>query len=285
MNNKKLNLIIKISAMFLILSSAVFIIKAPQSDQIKTDTRKIIVLDAGHGKSSLAMSDEEKEEAGYEYNAETGNWGEWRHYKDGTFGEDCHAADCTKLSPAGGSCWYSMGYGDRDTEPEINLNNALAAKAYLERLGYEVRMTRTTNDENPSMNKRVSYCFHDNDTSAAPDASAYICIHSNAGGGHGTSYISLAGQYRQDFISDDYIDRSNTMAKALNSAVARETGLMENRYVDSPYLILFGKCPVPIAYLEIGFYDNDSDMEILAASADSIGKAIAKALDEYLKNN
>ena len=44
------------------------------------------------------------------------------------------------------------------------------------------------------------------------------------------------------------------------------------------------QCPVPIAYMEIGFYDS-SDLSILQSSSDEIGKAIAEGVDEYLKNN
>lgn len=245
---------------------------------------KIIVLDAGHGKSSSAMTADEKTAEGYEYNESRGGWGEWRHYKNGTFGEDCHGSGCTELCPANASCWYSMGAGDRDDEPEIDLNNALAAQKYLEEMGYTVRMTRTSNEQNPSMNKRVSYCFPNNDTSEQPDAELYVCIHSNAGGGRGTSYISLAGPYRQSFIGDDYITESNKLGNIINTKVAETSGLKANSPISSPYLILFNKCPVTIAYMEIGFFDNDSDMAILNSSSDEIGRAIAEGIDEYLSN-
>ena len=43
--------------------------------------KKVIVLDAGHGKSSSEMTSDEKTAEGYEYNESKGNWGEWRHYK------------------------------------------------------------------------------------------------------------------------------------------------------------------------------------------------------------
>ena len=111
--------------------------------------KKVIVLDAGHGKSSSEMTSDEKTAEGYEYNESKGNWGEWRHYKNGTFGENCHGSGCTGLSPENASCWYSMGNADRDTEPQINLDNALATQKYLEQMGYEVRMTRTSNEQNP----------------------------------------------------------------------------------------------------------------------------------------
>lgn len=247
--------------------------------------KKIVVLDAGHGKSSAEMTAEEKSAEGYEYNEETGGWGEWRHYKNGTFAQDCRGSGCTGLSPENASCWYPMENADRDTEPEINLSNAIAAQKYLEEMGYEVRMTRTSDGQNPSMNKRVSYCFPENNTTVEPDASAYICIHSNAGGGNGTSYISLEGPYTQDFIDDNYISNSNCMGELINSKIASAAGLSNNAAINSPYLILFNKCPVPIAYLEIGFFDNAGDLEILKSSCDEIGRAIAEGVDEYLRNN
>lgn len=61
-----------------------------------------------NGKSSSEMTSDEKTAEGYEYNESKGNWGEWRHYKNGTFGENCHGSGCTGLSPENASCWYSM---------------------------------------------------------------------------------------------------------------------------------------------------------------------------------
>lgn len=256
-----------------------------QPEHTAEPTKTVIVLDAGHGKPSLQMTEEEKTAEGYDYNEAEGDWGEWRHYKNGTFGQDCYGEDCTGLCPQGASCRYPMANGDRDIEPEIDLINALSAKKYLEEMGYEVRMTRSSNEENPSMNKRVSYCFPDNDISREPDAAAYVCIHSNAGGGEGTSYIALDGTYGQSLIGENYISASNAMGQLINEKIAAASGLAENEPISSPYLILFNKCPVPITYLEIGFFDNESDLNVLQSKSEEIGQAIAEGVDEYLKNN
>ena len=48
-----------------------------------------------------------------------------------------------------------------------------------------------------------------------------------------------------------------------------------------PELIAFCKSPVPCGYLEIGFFDNASDMNILNTEYDEIGKAIAEGVDEF----
>lgn len=244
---------------------------------------KIIVLDPGHGKSSDMMSNSDKKSAGYQYSYEYDGWGEWRHYKDGTFGTDCNGGDCTGTGP---SCWYPMGNGDRETEPEIDLNNALAAQKYLEEMGYTVRLTRSSNNENPSMNRRVSHCFPDNNISADPDASLYVCLHSNASDGaglSGTSYIALSGDYKQGHIGGDFKESSNNAGRIINSKIAEATGLSDRGAIEGmEYLILFNKCPVPIAYMEIGFFDNSSDLEILRTQSDSIGKAVAEGVNEFL---
>lgn len=249
-----------------------------------TGNSKIIVLDPGHGVSSFSMSDAEKEADGWIYDSSKGGWGEWRHWKSGTFGQDCNGSGCTKRAPSGGGCWYPMVNGDRATEPDINLNNALAAKKYLEQMGYTVRMARGDSD-NPSMTKRLQYCYPDGDMTKEPDADAYICIHSNAGGGKGSCYISLSGLYDQAGIAPDYIEQGNALGKAINDRIVSDTSLSSigsgGRYDGYPTLVLFCKSQITIAYMEIGFFDNAGDLAILQNESDAIGKAIANGINDY----
>lgn len=254
-----------------------------QNTPQQTSGSRLIVLDAGHGKSSGSMTSAEFESEGYVKNS-SGTWGEWRHWKSGTSDVPCEGSGCTGRAPSGGSCWYSAGNGDRATEPDINLQNALAAKKYLEQMGYTVRMTRTSNDQNPSFSKRISYCYPGNDLSANADASLYVCIHSNAGGGSGTAYIALDGLYDQRGISSTYVEDSNRAGKTINDSIVSNTSLSRSgsgALTFEPELIAFCKSPVPVAYLEIGFFDNSSDLSILKSESDSIGKAIAEGIDEY----
>ena len=248
----------------------------------KTNNGKIIVIDPGHGKSSNSMSDSEKTSAGYTKN--NGTWGEWRHFKTGTWGQECQGSG----GPTDRECWYRMVDGDRDKEPEITLNISNAAKKHLEEKGYTVRMTRTSNNENPSFTKRASYAFKNNDSSVAPDAQAIICIHSNANNGSssGSAYISLAGgTFTQKYIPSDYINKSNQLGKTINDEIVSQTtlpaynsGVINNE----AYLILFHKSPVIVAYMEIGFYDNASDLNYLQNNYDKIGKAIADGVEKEL---
>ncbi|MGN1156122.1 MAG: N-acetylmuramoyl-L-alanine amidase, partial [Agathobacter sp.] len=178
--------------------------------------------------------------------------------------------------------WYPIGNGDRDTEPDINLQNCLAAKKYLEQKGYTVRLTRSSNNENPSITQRLTYCYPSQNTSASPDADAFVCVHSNAGGGSGTSYISLSGDYDQKGIPSDYAAQGNALGRAINDKIAELTDLSNSGSIDGePELIAFCKSPVICAYLEIGFFDNSSDLSILKSDSDTIGRAIAEGIDSY----
>ena len=160
----------------------------------------------------------------------------------------------------------------------------MAARHYLESMGYSVRMTRTSNDENPSITRRLEYCYPDGDKTKKPDAVLFLCIHSNAGGSRGTSYIKLDGKYDQAWIESDYVSEGNRLGKLCNDRIAAETSLSESGPITfEPELIAFCKSPVPCGYLEIGFFDNKADRAVLDSEYDKIGKAIAEGVDDYCK--
>lgn len=237
-----------------------------------------IVIDPGHGKDSGYMTDDEKISEGWLFSSDKDQWGEWRHWLPGTTWQDCHGCD------GRGACWYRMENGDRDTEPAINMNNAKNAAKYLEEMGYEVRLTRHSDNENPSMTKRLIYCYPNNDTSAMPDADLFVCLHSNAGGGRGSAYIELADPYTQAGIPADYSYIGNTLGKYINDEITSTTSMSKSgdgKISGLPELVLFCKSPIPIAYLEIGFFDNDNDLSILNSETENIGKAVANGINKY----
>lgn len=252
------------------------------------DTAKaIVVIDPGHGKSSWMMTDEEKAAAGYVLNS-NGQWGDWRHWKSGSIWVDCEGSGCNGRASANGSCWYPIENGDRDTEPEIDLANAMAAAERLESMGYEVRMTRTTNEENPSLTQRLKKCYPNDDINSAPDAAVYVCIHSNAGGGRGSAYLALNSGYDHIVWTDNYAEAGNELGRMINDRIVTQTSMPA--YADGSYsgqsdLVLFHKSPIPVAYMEIGFYDNASDLSILQSESTAIGYAIADGINDYIEQN
>ena len=154
-------------------------------------------------------------------------------------------------------------------------------------MGYEVRLTRSTNDENPSITKRLQSCYPNGDITKDPDAAIFLCVHSNAGGGRGSAYISLSGEYDQKGISSSYATDGNNLGKAVNDRIIAQTSLQmySNGTISSePQLIAFCKSPVTCGYIEIGFFDNSSDLNILRSETDKIGQSIAEGIDDYLKS-
>jgi N-acetylmuramoyl-L-alanine amidase len=241
---------------------------------------RTIFLDAGHGKDSGSMSSDEKINSGWTQNS-SGNWGEWRHWTNGEYGNDCQSNDGAVSQP--NDCWYPIGNGDRDTEPNINLQNCLAAKRYLESMGYNVVLSRESNNENPSITHRIEMAQNAN-------ADAYICVHSNAGGGRGSAYIALSedSSYYSMSRGASYASEGNRLGRMINNEIVSNTDLSEyaGGSIDGePYLILFQKAPMLCAYLEIGFFDNSSDLSILQSNSDAIGKAIADGINNYFSGN
>lgn len=234
-----------------------------------------VFLDPGHGKNSGSMSAAEKEASGWVQNS-SGSWGEWRHWTDGEYGIDCAGNDGAASQP--NDCWYPIGNGDRDTEPNINLQNCLAARRYLEGMGYNVVMSRETNNENPSITRRI-------EMAQAANADVYVCIHSNAGGGRGSAYIALSedsGYYSMN-RGLGYAGEGNELGRLINNRIVSGTDLPEYAggcINGEGYLILFQKAPMICAYLEIGFFDS-SDLSILQNQSDAIGQAIANGINDY----
>ena len=248
-----------------------------------TQPHYTVVLDPGHGKSAFLMTDGEKEQAGWLRN-ENGVWGDWAHYAVGSGSEPCLGLYCGFAPQDPDKCFSQMVKSDRRTEPEINLTNALAAGRYLQQIGYEVRLTRATNEENPSFTRRLSYCFPDNDNTLEPDADVFVCIHSNAGGTKGSAYVAPSGTYDQAWIPADYVEKSCRLGRLCNDAIVENSSLEQwgnGTITFLPDLIMFRKAPVPCAYLEIGFFDDPSDLAILRTESDRIGYGIAQGVHAY----
>ena len=86
---------------------------------------------------------------------------------------------------------------------------------------------------------------------------------------------------------DEYVSKSNLLGSLINGRITAETSMSAfggGRYDGLPEAILFCKSPVPIAYLEIGFFDSPADTEILNSESEAIGRAIAEGVDDYFKS-
>lgn len=283
---KKL-LIVTIIMVIMLSNNLIFATGQTDTNNSETNTgqvsnsSRIIVLDAGHGTEGPS------EASGWINNGS--EWGEWRHFKEGTYGQNCNGCNQPGTSQYG--CWYPYSAGTRpEIEPTLTWKMTTAAQKYLQSKDYTVRLTKSSMAEDPSMTKRATYCFPGNDITKNPDAEIFVCIHSNAGGGTGSCYMNLdtsSGHYKQGYIPADYAARGNALGKSINDAIVSQTSLgaySNGVFNGNENVILFHKNPVTTAYLEIGFYDDGSpDLPILQSESDKIGQAIADGIDSYLQ--
>lgn len=169
--------------------------------------------------------------------------------------------------------FLGVGHGGNDPgavgylqEKDINLAMALACRDYLEANGVEVRMSRTT-DENDPLTEEINEC-----NAYSPDLA--IDIHNNAGGGDGFEvYYGIAG------VGKPLAENIEAEVKAIGqNSRGLKTKLNSKGNADYYGFIRQIKCPSII--VEGVFVDNAAD----AAQADTaeeqkaFGVAYAKGI-------
>ena len=169
--------------------------------------------------------------------------------------------------------FLGVGHGGSDSgavkfliEKEINLKQALACRDVLEAHGIEVRMSRTT-DENDDLNEEIREC-----NAYKPDLA--VDIHNNAGGGDGfEAYYHFGG------------GKGKVLAENLEAEIikigqnSRGCKIRKNAYGYDYYgFIRLTNCPAVI--VEGVFVDNKEDAAQTDTDAEckAFGVAYAKGI-------
>lgn len=145
----------------------------------------------------------------------------------------------------GGSDPGAVGY---IKEADVNLNMATACKEYLEANGVSVKMSRTT-DENDPVSEEIKECN-------AFDPDLAVDVHNNAGGGDGfEAYVSINGGTGKTLAENIEVE---VKAIGQNSrGIKTKTNSSGKDYFG---FIRSTKCPAVI--LEGVFVDNATDVQI-----------------------
>ncbi len=160
-------------------------------------------------------------------------------------------------------------------EEEITWQIADKLRKRLEKMGYEVVMTREDIDSSigntsalDSLNARVELAHESL-------ADLYISIHCNTSGGVGSGVETYC------FSKGGYADR---LAGLVQENISDETDLYD-RGVKTASFYVIKNTLMPAVLIETGFMDNEHDIEILTSSKgqERIAKAIANAVKEYDK--
>ena len=155
----------------------------------------------------------------------------------------------TKAKCSSGTAGVSTGR----PEYEVNLEIALKMRDYLQSLGCEVYMTRTTNDVDISNIERANFAL-----SYSPDV--YLRLHCN-----GSDNSSARGSSVYVADTGKYTDSLEDWGDLLGSCLSDATGTKyRGCYASSVYSGLNWAADIPSFLLEMGFMSNATDDELLS---------------------
>lgn len=167
----------------------------------------------------------------------------------------------------GGSDPGALGNGFR--ESDLNLSIALACYAQLLRHGIDVRMSRTT-DENDTLTEEIREC-----NEYAPDLA--IDIHNNAGGGDGVEAYYYSGGGLSKTLAENVLWQITRLGQNSRGAKTR----LYNGY---DYYGFIRETFAPAVIVECAFIDNAEDIRIIDTEEERIrmGNAIARGIIDTL---
>ena len=150
-------------------------------------------------------------------------------------------------------------------EADLNLAIALSCSAVLIRHGVDVKMSRTT-DEDDTLREEIREC-----NAYAPDLA--IDIHNNAGGGDGAEAYYYSGGGLSKTLAENVLSEIVRIGQNSRGAKTR----VQNGY---DYYGFIRETYAPAVIVECAFVDNAKDMEILDSDLKlrQMGAAVAKGI-------
>ena len=173
--------------------------------------------------------------------------------------------------------WGTQGVSTNIPEYELNLQASKILKKYLEDMGFEVIMTRETNDVNITNAERATFANNNN-------ADLVIRIHADGSDDSSVSGASLHipasnGQYTKGIYEE-----SNKCAKIIFSDM-KEAGFKVRDIYERSDLTGFNWSKVPAVLVEMGFMSNPEEDQKMAQRSyqEKMMKSIAEATKTYFE--
>ncbi|MRN56868.1 N-acetylmuramoyl-L-alanine amidase [Paenibacillus monticola] len=167
----------------------------------------------------------------------------------------------------GGSDPGMLGTTYNTMEKDLNLQTAIYVRDDLKSRGARVEMTRTRNNQKPSLGQRVQF-------SDALGADAFVSIHYNSSPKKVSGTLTFFYSEADDLL----------LARAIENRLGQGIGLKSNGLSFGDYRVLRGN-PLPAALIELGFLTNPADEAIVrkASYQKKAAKAIADGLADYFR--
>ncbi len=181
----------------------------------------------------------------------------------------------TKAKVATGTC----GVATKIPESELCLALGLKLQAELEKRGYTVVMTRTTNDVNISNSERA-------EIANAANAEAFIRIHANGSSNPSVHGAMTLCQTSKNPYNGSLADASYSLSSHVLDCMVEETKCKKLSIQQTDTMSGINWCNVPVTIIEVGFMSNASEDKLMSTDdyQESIVTGIANGIDEFIND-
>ena len=179
----------------------------------------------------------------------------------------------TKAKVSGGTSGTASGV----PEYQLTLDIGLQLRDELEARGYQVIMTRDTNEVDISNSERATVANE-------ADADAFIRIHANGSGNSGATGAMTICQTPGNVYNGDLYEESRALSDSVLNAYTEKTGIDYEYVWETDSMSGINWCRVPVTILEMGYMTNsEEDLQMQDPEFQvKMTDAIADGIDAFM---